>query len=253
MVKINQPANGGSLSESAGRDISQRIMVRELALLQSRFLELIQQQPVGQFLVLTGPAAFRGVYEKQPWGPHMHFEAPAVVSAHFAELTHGLKGKLEQKHKQFIFKGKSISSQEIHVTISISVPRELPIPCEMGLFYGRRDKPVPVRVAPLQGLLTSLLDRLYRNPNPSDMLDLWLFCASNSKAQSTVLSAIASRPEHSNDIKALSVVQLRHLKSQWHLENVGLPCTLPPFLQVYKDLKVIFTPPHDSNESGGEK
>lgn len=232
-----QPDNE-RVNENAGRDIGQRIISRELVALQGRFIEQLQLQRFGRLMTLTGAAAFRGVYLKQPWGARLDFEAPSVVAYHFAESIHRFNIHIERKQDHFSIIGKSVTSRDISFPLIVSVPGSLPPPPESGLFYSRRDKPVNVRVTPISTLLVSMLQRLRMDPSPADMLDLWLFCGLSSQSLTQVLSLT---PDAGNPIAALSVAQIRSLKERWQIENVGTPCILPPFKQVYKDLRRFLT------------
>lgn len=224
------------MKSELGRDISRRIIARERALLQLQFLEELRKQPFCQFVTLTGGPALRGVYLQQPWGDSLSFEVPSAINSRFGTLTDAFGEAVYREGGRFVFRGRAAVASKTHLYIVVSTPRVLPLVPEERLFVAGTGRTVPVRVAPLDGLLDNIFRGLRYSPRPTDLLELWLLHQSDLFMRENGLNEANARKKWSSFTLDLTVEQIRQLKARWQSELSDVPFPLPPLVHVYKDL-----------------
>ncbi len=237
------------IKSELGRDISRRIIARERALLQLQFLEELRKQPFGQFVTLTGGPALRGVYLQQLWGDSLSFEVPSAINSRFSTLMDAFGEAVYREGERFIFKGRAAVASKTHLYIVVSTPQVLPLVPEERLFVAGAGRTVPVRVAPLDGLLDNIFRGLRYNPRPADLLELWLLHQSDLLKRENGLKEANVRRRRASFTLDLTVEQIRQLKARWQSELSDVPFPLPPLVRVYKDLIKWLPQPSRSKEA----
>lgn len=228
------------MKSELGRDISRRIIARERVLLQLQFLEELRKQSFSQFVTLTGGSALRGVYLQQPWGDSLSFEVPPAVNSRFDILTGAFGEAVYRDRERFVFKGRAAVASKTYIHIVVTTPQVLPLVPEESLFVAGTGRTVPVRVAPLGGLLENISQRLKYNPHPAELLELWLLHQSDLLKREKILIKANAPMKRSLFTLNLTVEQIRQLKARWQSELSDVPFPLPPLVRVYKDLKKWF-------------
>jgi hypothetical protein len=220
-----------------GRDISRRIACRERALLQMRFLEDFYKQPISQFFTLTGASALRGVYLKQPWGGEIELTAPPALASRFNIIADAFGDSIERMGDRIIYRGETRTASDTQIVVGVISPSSVPHQARHASFFGPGGRNASVRAAPINELITPLLERLVREPQAADILDIWLYCRENPHTYKVAIDKAKSHNNLADFSTDLTVEQIRSLRRTWKEELKDVSFALPKLVTVYKNLR----------------
>jgi hypothetical protein len=252
-----------STGSKIGQAVFQRIVQRDRAYLQWRFLTLLGQGPLSDSLSLCGGAALHRVYVTRlspglcRANDDLDFHAPYSLAIHLAKNGSGAwfgkpktgeAGELQINDTgvpgAFLVSASGTVATVVQTGIDLYARRrELSIPME-EIIPGVSGATIRLRVQSLSEILVTKIASLFHRKRPADVYDIWCGLACQSKGRTELRALLCSsgwhggqfplaRPFHV-DATLNRVAEFQH---DWDGFREVQGANTPNFTEIYNDLE----------------
>jgi hypothetical protein len=212
-----------------GRQLLQRIVLREKLRVQVQFLEELARIPACRELTL---------YLHARLSDDLDFLAPPDLAESFPTLlvAHGLM--LEPRPGLVpAYTRVGTLGTPIGIGVDMCVRPGPEMPAEVRPFGFLAGRTVPVRVLPLAEMLAEKLDCISRRARAVDFLDLWLGFGHGPEMVQEAFAALRRRQPPLLWDPALALDHLASLRADWNVALGSCLMRVPNYDQVWKDVK----------------